>query len=318
MSGSGGGCFCKQSCVAPARRTARCDSSCHLPCSVVQWRENGLGTSRGRRTVMTHALRYEPQGQRQHFEPREQDRHLHLHFHLHLKFRAREWRFSPLSAIRLTRIFAALVGATYLALFLNFAGMDSPNPGTWALYSIAGQIIYAVLVLTWGAAALGGLPLLVSAWLRTPRLRFLLVFAFLLLLLIPLGPHFPFPPQLRPIVWFFFAFILAPLISTSLLVRALRQAAIADRWLRFASRFSFIVVGTIVLLLLAGFLLCLAVLQGAPMTLTSPWLLPSLLGMCIAVLVAVSALLGRPRSRESTQARPKDASPSDVDSSGEP
>ncbi len=292
---------------------------------------------------MTHALRYEPQGQRQHFEPREQDRHLHLHFHLHLKFRAREWRFSPLSAIRLTRIFAALVGATYLALFLNFAGMDSPNPGTWALYSIAGQIIYAVLVLTWGAAALGGLPLLVSAWLRTPRLRFLLVFAFLLLLLIllssflllhlflyfaqlasrynlliPLGPHFPFHPQLRPIVWFFFAFILAPLISTSLLVRALRQAAIADRWLRFASRFSFIVVGTIVLLLLAGFLLCLAVLQGAPMTLTSPWLLPSLLGMCIAVLVAVSALLGRPRSRESTQARPKDASPSDVDSSGEP
>src|SRR6266699_4863701 len=187
MSGSGGGCFCKQSCVAPARRTARCDSSCHLPCSVVQWRENGLGTSRGRRTVMTHALRYEPQGQRQHFEPREQDRHLHLHFHLHLKFRAREWRFSPLSAIRLTRIFAALVGATYLALFLNFAGMDSPNPGTWALYSIAGQIIYAVLVLTWGAAALGGLPLLVSAWLRTPRLRFLLVFAFLLLLLILLS-----------------------------------------------------------------------------------------------------------------------------------
>ena len=49
---------------------------------------------------MLNALRYEPRGQRQLFEPRsqqhsereEQDRHIHLHFHLHLTFRARPYR----------------------------------------------------------------------------------------------------------------------------------------------------------------------------------------------------------------------------------
>ena len=43
-----------------------------------------------RSPMMIHALRSEPQGQRQRFEPREQqrgeqqeqDRHIHLHFHL--------------------------------------------------------------------------------------------------------------------------------------------------------------------------------------------------------------------------------------------
>jgi len=50
---------------------------------------------------MTYASRYEPQGQRQRFEPRgqqrgeqqEQDRHIHLH----LTLRARQERSTPLT-----------------------------------------------------------------------------------------------------------------------------------------------------------------------------------------------------------------------------
>ena len=56
-----------------------------------------------RRTVIIHALRYEPQGQRQRFEPHGEPRgdrwhkHIHLHLHLHLSFPMRQVR-SHLSA----------------------------------------------------------------------------------------------------------------------------------------------------------------------------------------------------------------------------
>jgi hypothetical protein len=59
--------------------------------------------------MMIHALRYEPRGQHQRFEPREQqrgkreeqDRHIHLHFHLNLTFRASQGRSTPSNATRI-------------------------------------------------------------------------------------------------------------------------------------------------------------------------------------------------------------------------
>lgn len=86
--------------------------------------------------------------------------------------------------------------------------------------------------------------------------------------------------------------------------RALRQTASAHR------RHSFVVVGGMVLALLGGLLWYLSDLLGGG--------LPSIVlppVMCAAVIVALCTLL---ESRKSTQAHPKDASPSEVDSPGEP
>ena len=68
---------------------------------------------------MIHALHYEPQGQRQRFEPRgqqEQERHIHLHLHLNLTFRAHRAHASHPNAIHLRRIFAALLAVTVMPL----------------------------------------------------------------------------------------------------------------------------------------------------------------------------------------------------------
>lgn len=89
-------------------------------------------------------------------------------------------------------------------------------------------------------------------------------------------------------------------------VRALRQAAPAH------TRLSFVVVSGMVLTLLGGLLLSLSSMLGFG----SPLLFPP--AMCGAVIVAILIFFGLFRSRESTQARPKDASPSDLDSSQEP
>jgi hypothetical protein len=118
-----------------------------------------------------------------------------------------------------------------------------------------------------------------------------------------------------------------PLISVLMINRALRRAAIPDKQLRFASRLSFVVVGGIALMVLGALLWGLTFLplgQGVigwlPWDSSLSWSswLPYLLGICLAFIVAVSMLFGWPRSRESRQARPKDASPFEVASSGEP
>lgn len=70
---------------------------------------------------MLHAFHYEPQGQRQQFEPREaqenlKQRQMHLHFSLdlHLNLGARLRRASRSTIGRVTTIFAAFMGALAL------------------------------------------------------------------------------------------------------------------------------------------------------------------------------------------------------------
>ena len=288
---------------------------------------------------MIHAFRYEPQEQRQRFEPQEQqssDR-WHKHIHLHLSSRVRQGRFSPLSAIRLTRIFAALVGASIMAVGLFLPVLNS-GPST-TLFFFTMNIILAGLALAWGAVWLGGLPLVVSAWRSTPRVRFGLSLPFVPLLLTPILLRLIAVPWLGPIlaalsgipffnsIWFSFLFYGYPLISVLMINRAIRRAAIPDKQLRFASRLSFVVVGGIALMLLGALLWGLTFLPLGPGVIGwLPWdsslswssWLPYLLGICLAFIVAVSMLFGWPRSRESRQARPKDASPFEIASSGEP
>jgi len=288
---------------------------------------------------MIQALRYEPRGQHQRFEPREQQssepeqRHIHLHLNLHLhlsfprlylRFRALRRRFLPLSVTGMLRIFAALAGATSLAFWVVWMADDTRI--STLLYTLASNIITAGLVLAWGAATLGGLPLLISAWRNSPRVRFLLILPFILPLIwlsflivvnlwsstiLEIFNQLP-PDGIGALLLNLLAF---PLIGAILFHRAFRQAEIAETTLRFAGKLSIIVVGDLVLLLLGGFLFCLSLVQ-----IGTSWsdLLPPLLGMCLTVLVAVSALIFRPRLHEHAQARPKDASPSDFGSSEEP
>jgi hypothetical protein len=269
---------------------------------------------------MIHALRYEPQGQRQRFGPHDEPsgdrwhKHIHVHLHLHLSFPMRQGQFSPLSVNRMLRIFVALAGATTMAAWF-----------AWPLYTLATHLIFASLALAWGAVVLGGLPLLVSAWRRSPRVRFLLVVPFIALLIIltqinPLADTLlvllsltRLGPYIGPTVLVLFVY---PLISAIVLNRAFHRVELSSTALRFGSLLSFVVVGAMVLLLLGGFLFCLSL---APIAAVAwPALLPPLLGMCLAVLVAMHALFWRPRSRSHAKARPKDVSPSEVDSSQEP
>ena len=271
---------------------------------------------------MIHALRYEPQGQRQRFDPHGEPgggrwhKHIHLHLHLHLSFPMGQGRFSPLSVNRMLRIFVALAGATTMAAWF-----------AWPLYTLATHLILASLALAWGAVVLGGLPLLVSAWRRSPRVRFLLVVPFIafliiltqinpladtLLVLLRLARQGPYT-YIGPTVLVLFVY---PLISAIVLNRAFHRVELSSTALRFASLLSFVVVGAMVLFLLGWFLFCLSRVPIAAVA-WPVWLPPSL-GMCLAVLVAIHALFWRPRSRSHAKARPKDVSPSEVDSSQEP
>lgn len=271
---------------------------------------------------MIQALRYEPHDQRQRFEPREQqggerkgqDRHIHLHFHLNLTFRSSQGRSTHPNAIRITRILAALVGATVIPLWLfgALAQEGTPNTLSW----IAGISFLAGLTLAWG---FGGLPLLVSAWRSTPHVRFLLL---VLLLIIPLSllPSLWLPAilplleilSIHPLSLLFYVH---PLISAILLTYVSRKARVLRQEATTHSRLSSVVVCGMLLMLLGGLLLNLSLMLGGGM--------PSvvvLLVICGAVIVAIRTLFGLSRSRENTQvqARPKDASASDVDSPGEP
>lgn len=129
-----------------------------------------------------------------------------------------------------------------------------------------------------------------------------------------------------------FAFLLyaVPLVVTIAIVRAIRRARPSDQWLRLLrfTRIPSLLVVVSIFLMLAGLLMwggtVLYFLPGVfPQLLAllalpfHSWLL-EILGMLIALVVALVALFSDVRSRERAHARPKDASPVDVDPPEEP
>jgi hypothetical protein len=267
---------------------------------------------------MIHALRYEPRGQRQRFEPQEQqhsereeqDRHLHLHFHLHLTFRARQGRSAPLNVRQVKGMLTAVAAATVIPLWLSPWVFSPPDvhPPTWVnllgVWSFV--MMVAGLALAWGAIG----TLLRQSWRASPRERRVLVLPLAGLLLIvlltaaynwlntPAGP----PPgwlMLLGVIPYMVVFLAHPLLSTLLLGWVRREARALSQQAPTHRKLGFIAVAGMVLLLLGAFLFNLAfLLEGAPLLLFFP-------ATCIAVIVAI-------RSRVSTQARPKDVSPSEV------
>ena len=146
---------------------------------------------------MINALRYEPQGQRQRFESREQqvqDTHIHLHVHLHFTFRARQERSTHPAAMRIASICAALVAATIMHLGVYLFALfvhDGPLYPLLTWGHLAWAIVFAGLALAW---VCGGFPLLVSAWRASShRVRFLLLGLLLSIpLCLQLGSWFPY------------------------------------------------------------------------------------------------------------------------------
>lgn len=188
---------------------------------------------------MIQALRYEPRGQRQRFEPHEQqrgeheeqNRHIHMHFHLNLTFRASQERSTPPNAIRVTRIFAALVGATVMPLWLFGLLAQDSTPTT--LSNLALISLLAGIALAWCAVG----ALFLGVWRSTPRGRLVLFLPLVLLLIIPFillqGPWFGPPLGILFFLLVLLLLFVHPLISVILLTcvsreaRALRQTATA-------------------------------------------------------------------------------------------
>jgi hypothetical protein len=282
---------------------------------------------------MIHTVHYEPQSQRQRYAPREQQEnsreqaYLHLSFHFRLNLGARRRRTSRSLVARVTTIFAAFMGALALVLspyWTQVHAVQTP-PMLDALFGLAGHLVFAGALLGLGAVLLGGIPLVVSAWRTSPRSRFLflvpilaslpaiacyLLSVFIMLLSGQLPPFFPILPVLL--------FYGGTIVSTIAINRAIRQARIADRWLRLANHLSRLVVGGMVLMFIG------VVLWGVALALVVPgWFaalvprLPFALGMLLAVVVALWASIFRVQPPTS-QPSPHDVSPSEVESSGEP
>jgi hypothetical protein len=291
---------------------------------------------RERKTFMIYTVHYEPQSQRQQFEPREQQgnnlwqMHLRLSFHFHLDLGARLRRARHTPVARVTTIFAAFMGALALALspYWTQAHSVQTPPMLDALFSLAEHLVLAGALLGVGTVLIGGLPLAVSAWRTSPRSRILflvpilaslptiacsLLSAFIMLLSNQPPPFFPTLPVLL--------FSGGTVVSTIAINRTIRQARIADRWLRLANHLSRLVVVGMVLMLIGtvlwGFVLALAVPGGVAMLIPR---LPLPCGMFLAVMVALWASFWRVQPPVS-QPRPHDASPAagdSGDSSGEP
>ncbi len=124
---------------------------------------------------MIQALRFEPFGQRQRFEPREQqnseEQHKHIHLHLHLHLGRRMHPASPFTVACLTTVFAAFIGALSMALTLNLQVSVRNIPMQAPLFNLAGNLILFGSLLGLAAVLVGGLPMVVSAWRSTPRSR---------------------------------------------------------------------------------------------------------------------------------------------------
>lgn len=105
---------------------------------------------------MINALRYEPRGQRQQFEPRNWQRdetrykHIHLNLHLHPGMRIR--RFSQPTIASITTIFAAFIGALSMALsffpsvFPHLLSLFALPYSSWLLQLIGMLVALAVAV----------------------------------------------------------------------------------------------------------------------------------------------------------------------------
>jgi hypothetical protein len=174
-----------------------------------------------------------------------------------------------------------------------------------------------------GAVLLGGIPLVVSAWRTSPRSRVLflvpilasaLVIACALFIVFLMTMGVQRPPLIFPVLLFYGG----AAVSTIAIIRAIRQARIADRWLRLANHLSWLVVGGMVLMCIGaacwGFALVLIVPGWFAVLL--PWLLLAS-GMFLAMMVALWAAFWKVQPSTS-QPRPHDASPSEDDSSREP
>ena len=283
---------------------------------------------------MINILGYERPGQR--FAPRErprrewQHKHIHLHLHLHLSFPVRRWHSAHPDALRLTRILTALVGATVMALLFTFQVIFN-SFGSSPIYAIGFLSFIGGLALAWIAAV----ALLIETGRSTPRVRLLLALPslpILFLLSFPLlrmmnmtplvgaiGPA-PNGNPLGMILNTIFPFLVVgyPVVSTLFFNRAIRQAALVERWLRGVFKLAYVLVSGMVLLLLGALLWCLIIILGAAgglqlLALWQSWL--PLLGMCLAVIYAVYTLYSRRRSAGNRQARPKDDPPAADDAS---
>jgi hypothetical protein len=228
--------------------------------------------------------------------------------HLHLNLGRRLHRFASTNVARLSTLFAAFLGALSMALTLylqvNARIISSQAP----LFSWAGNLILFGALLGGGAVPLGGIPLIIAAWRSTPRSRFLFLVPFPALVLtfavVALGTYIP-DPAVRS------AMLAAPLyalpfICILAITYALRQAAIADKWLRFANRLSSLVVLGMLLMLIGILLWGFALALFAPgwffallPLFTFPWnsWLLIALGMLIAFLIAVFAFFAQNRAR---------------------
>ncbi len=99
-----------------------------------------------------------------------------------------------------------------------------------------------------------GIPLAVVAWRSTPRIRFLFAVPFLAcalpLLVSLLIPFLHIGRFLGPIFFIVGLFYGIPIISTIAINRAIRQAALPDKWLRFARLPSRLVVFALIMMFL--------------------------------------------------------------------
>jgi hypothetical protein len=208
------------------------------------------------------------------------------------------------------------MGALALALSPVWTQAQSVStlPELEALFGLAGYLMLAGALLGVGAVLIGGIPLAVSAWRTSPRNRILLLVpilaslptiactllsAFIMFLDSQPPPFFP----ILPILLFYGGTV----VSTIAITRAIRQARIADRWLRLANHLSWLVMGGMVLMLIG------VVLWGFALALVVPgwfavlvhWL--PFVGMLLAVMVALwaSFWLVPPSA---SQPRPHDAS----------
>jgi hypothetical protein len=205
---------------------------------------------------MIHALRYEPQGQRQRYKPHEQqnqERHIHLHFHLNLTFRASRERSTHPDATRIIRIFAALVAATVMPLGIFIFALiihDDPPGPTISLSNIAWISLFAGLALAWCAVG----ALFLDIWRSKPRGRFGLFLLATLLLSIPffllhgfwfgaiLAPIGIIHPLLLLFPLIFLLLFVHPLITALLLMYVSREARALCHAAPAHTRLSFVVV----------------------------------------------------------------------------
>lgn len=274
---------------------------------------------------MINALRYEPRGQR--FEPREQqhsehveqDRHIHLHFHLHFTFRARQGRSTSLNARWVKSMLAALVTATVIPLWLlpwALFPADGPPSPAWVNLLVVWSFVSMVagLALAWSAVG----TLLCQAWRASPRERrgLVLPLAFLLLVVLLTAAFFwlgnPGPPPflltLLGAIPFMGVFLAHPLVTALLLGRVSREAHTLSQHAPAHRKLGFVAVAGMLLLLLGGLLFNLSLLLSGGIA----QLIMFLPATCLAVIVAIRTNVHLFRSRVSTQARPKDVSPSDM------